>query len=114
MAVLQTPLASYVCTLANDGCLKLYSGKEELSEQSTLLFGRNLQESLCLTTLGPEHLMLMIGGYNSQMHVYTIGSKDDQFTYRFSALGHLNSIKSIAISEELTPGSETRYVASGS
>ena len=79
-----------------------------------MLFGRNLQESLCLTTLGPEHLMLMIGGYNSQMHIYTIGGKDDQFTYRFSALGHLNSIKSIAISEELTPGSETRYVASGS
>lgn len=56
--------------------------------------------------------MLLIGGYNSQLHVYTIGLTEKQFKYRFSLLGHMNSIKAIAISEEIEP--DVRYIATGS
>ena len=63
--------------MANDGVLKLYGGAQELKEIATLLFGRNLQETICLTHLGSEHLMLMIGGYNSQIHVYTIATTSE-------------------------------------
>jgi len=87
-----------VCTMANDGELRLYSGEAELSEMATLLFGRNLQEALCLTHVGKGHLMLMVGGYNSQIHLYTIETTGVKLEYRFSMLGHFNSVKSIAIS----------------
>jgi hypothetical protein len=45
----------------------------------------------------------MLGGYSSQIHVYTIETvvKEAQFQYKFSMLGHLNSVKDIAISDVL-------------
>lgn len=47
MSVLQTAASgSYICTMANDGVLKLYgstnNNQSEMKEKSTLLFGRNL------------------------------------------------------------------------
>jgi hypothetical protein len=46
----------------------------------------------------------MIGGYDSKVHVYTIKrgitevKADQAFLFHFSLLGHMNSIKDIAIS----------------
>lgn len=104
-----------MCTMANDGALRLYSGEQQLSEMATLLFARNLQEALCLTHVGKGHLMLMVGGYNSQIHLYTIQTTGGaaKLDYRFSMLGHFNSVKAIAISEQLGT-TDIRYVASGS
>jgi len=66
-----------------------------------------------LSTLGNNHLILMVGGYNSQIHVYTIGLNDSQLQFKFSMLGHFNSIKSLAISSQLGE-SQIRYIASAS
>jgi len=41
--VLHTPNSDFICTIANDGLLTLYSGKiGQLTEYATLHFGRNL------------------------------------------------------------------------
>jgi len=60
-----------------------------------------------------NHLMLMIGGYDSKIHVYTTKrNMVDELTFRFSMLGHLDSIKDLSISPAL--GKDTHYLASGS
>lgn len=57
--------------------------------------------------------MLMVGGYNSQIHVYTIESCGDKLEFRFSMLGHFNSVKALAISQSLGQ-TNIRYIASAS
>ena len=46
------------------------------------------------------YLLLMMGGYDCKIHVYTVkrGSDLSELKFRFSMLGHLNSIKDLAIS----------------
>ena len=71
--------------------------------------------------------MVIVGGYDSKLHVYTTrrGKTDshpsEALTYHFSMLGHLNSIKDIAISpilggkeDNLTMPDASIYIASAS
>jgi hypothetical protein len=39
--------------------------------KASLMFGRNLQETTALGCIGSSHLMLLTGGYDSKIHVYT-------------------------------------------
>jgi hypothetical protein len=61
--------------MCSDGCLKLWYGSlDNLTEfklVGELLFGRNLQETTAIHCIGNGHLMVMIGGYDSKVHVYT-------------------------------------------
>lgn len=83
------------------GDLKLWSLNQEgtFELKASLLFGRNLQETNAIACLG-DHLMLLTGGYDSKVHLYTIPRKtsDAKLTFQFSMLGHLNSIKDLAFS----------------
>ena len=99
--------------MCSGGVLNLYSKVEgDFIKKSSLLFGRNLQETFCMVEVG-QHLMLMIGGYDSKIHVYTTKrDMGDEMTFRFSMLGHLDSIKDLCVSPAL--GKNTRYLASGS
>jgi hypothetical protein len=62
------------------GDLKLWSLGHDGSFglKSSLLFGRNLQETASLQCVGNQHLMLLTGGYDSKIHVYTIQRKEDE------------------------------------
>jgi WD40 repeat protein len=99
--------------MCSGGVMNLYSKAEgQFIKKSSLLFGRNLQETFCIFEVG-SYLLLMIGGYDSKIHVYT--TKRDmggEITFRFSMLGHLNSIKDLSVSPAI--GQNTRYLASGS
>jgi len=62
------------------------------------LFGRNLQETFCIVDV-KSYLLVMIGGYDSKIHVYTTKrDSSSEITFRFSMLGHLNSIKDLSVS----------------
>lgn len=41
-------------------------------------------------------------------------AQDSEFTFRFSMMGHFNSVKALAISQAITNSNEMRYIASAS
>jgi hypothetical protein len=45
------------------------------------------------------HVMVLVGGYSSQIHVYIL--EESQLKFKFSLLGHFNSIKALAVSSPL-------------
>ena len=77
-------------------------------EKAMLMFGRNLQETAALHVIGSNHLLLLTGGYDSQIHVYSTlrGTEESPLTYQFSMLGHFNSVKQLAFSPEIGKNSE--------
>lgn len=99
--------------MCTDGVLKLWQGdsKETIGFNERLLFGKNLQEALGLIQLGDKHLMLAIGGYDMQIHVYLIPripfqsegeeGKKKTFKYKFSLLGHLNALRYFSFTDQL-------------
>ena len=104
----------FFTTMSNDGMLRLYQSNEDgqYIEKANIAFGRNLQESMCISELGNDHVVLLVGGYDSKIHVYTIKLSSNKFIYRSSMLGHFNSIKALTVSPKLT--NNVLYLASGS
>jgi WD40 repeat protein len=100
------------------GTLKLWLGDsvEHIAFKEQLLFGKNLQEAMSLITYGDKHLMLAIGGYDINVHIYLIPRLQYQseisktFKYKFSLLGHQNAIRGFSFTEEI--GKSVRYMAS--
>jgi WD40 repeat protein len=73
MSTLSTQKASYICVISDDGNLRLYERTDgDFKVKAELMFGRNLQEAVCLTMIGQNHLLLLLGGYQSQIHAYTL------------------------------------------
>jgi len=99
----------YVLTMCVGGTLKLWQGTnlENIEYREKLLFGKNLQEALGLIAIGDKHLMLAIGGYDINIHIYLIPRIQHQsadqkiFKYKFSLLGHMNSMRYFAFSPVL-------------
>lgn len=54
--------------------------------------------------------MVLVGGYSSQIHVYIL--EESQLKFKFSLLGHFNSIKALAVSSSLS--GQVKYLASAS
>lgn len=51
--------------------MRLYANKEgAFVEKGQLLFGRNLMETFVMTEIN-NHILLMFGGYDSKIHVYS-------------------------------------------
>jgi hypothetical protein len=44
---------------------------ETFEQKGEILFGKNLQEAMSLATIGKKHLLLVVGGYDSNVHCYT-------------------------------------------
>jgi WD40 repeat protein len=108
----------YILTTCAAGTMKLWQGSsiESIEYKDQLIFGKNLQEAMGLTLVGEKHLMLTIGGYDKCIHVYLIPRLEHQnsisktFKYKFSLLGHLNSLRDFDFTEELD--NHVRYMAS--
>lgn len=61
-----------------------------------LQFGTNLQESFKMFPLNDRYIMLLIGGFDKFVHVYTIDSQldsQDAIEYHTSLMGHSDSIR---------------------
>lgn len=69
-----------------------------------------------LTTLGEKHLLLAVGGYDVNIHVYLIPRIGHQaeggktFKYKFSLLGHMNAIRDFDFTQEVERN--VKYMAS--
>ena len=63
---------SYFATMCMGGTLKLWAKKgEEYKLSGEILFGKNLQEALEMTPVGKKYLLLVVGGYDRNVHCYT-------------------------------------------
>lgn len=70
------------------GKLKLWQGST-LEYRDELLFGKNLQETMALVPYSGKHLLLVVGGYDSLLHVYLVPKEGPKsFKYKFSLPGH--------------------------
>lgn len=69
-----------------------------------------------LAPLGEKHLLLLVGGYDLNIHVYLVPRIPScsyittTFKYKFSLQGHVNALRSFAFSEDT--GNNIRYMAS--
>ena len=59
-----SPSERFFATMGMDGTLRLFRSDEGFVMLAELLFGKNLQETMCLTTIGEKHLLLTVGGYD--------------------------------------------------
>ena len=61
-------------TMCAGGTLKLWQGTNEsnIAFRGELLFGKNLQEAIGITSLGDKHLLVVVGGYDVNIHVYLV------------------------------------------
>lgn len=117
----------YILTMCMGGSLKLWAKRETKFEIiGEILFGKNLQEAFDLTLIGQKYLLLVVGGYDRQIHCYTCPRAQHivaethkvskHFTYKFSLTGHMDSLKDFAFtgSHSLQLPNQVQYLASGS
>ena len=64
----------YILTMCVGGTMKLWQGEnvQSIEFKDELLFGKNLQEAMGLVTYGDKHLLLVIGGYDLNIHLYLV------------------------------------------
>ena len=133
----------YFATMCAAGTLKLWEFKKAATEiggnaatkangtvgdfvqTGELLFGKNLQEAFQLTTVGSQHLLLVVGGFDKHVHCYTClrnqfraasseTSLHDLFTYKLSLTGHMDSIKDLCFTSHwfAMEDKDVQYLAS--
>ena len=67
---------------------------------------------MSIATIGKKHLLLVVGGYDSNVHCYTTLRGSGDFQYKFSLTGHLNSIKDFSFtSHKFKLTDETQYLS---
>jgi len=99
LSVLQTPSGdNFFSVMSMDGRLRLFKNGDQLIHQGTLLFGKNLQEAMEMTLVGKNYLLLIVGGYDKNIHCYTCpiiptSEPETHFSYKFSLTGHMDSLK---------------------
>lgn len=66
-----------------------------------LHFGKNLQETFKIFPVNERYVMLLTGGFDKNVHVYTIDSQesDEIIEYHTSLTGHSNSIRDYCVTE---------------
>ena len=80
---------------------------------TTLHFGTNLQESFKMFPLNERYIMLLIGGFDKFVHVYTIDSQstsEDTVEYHTSLMGHSDSIRDYWVTQ--AHENDLRYIFS--
>jgi len=102
----------YITTMCTGGVLKLWKGsnKNDIAFKDQLLFGKHLQEAAALKVLNDKSLVLVIGGYDTHIHVYLVPRAGGPFSYKFSLLGHTNSIRAFDFKDE----GSVKYLVSAS
>jgi len=93
------------------------SNDESLSEKFTmvsqLLFGKNLQEAFKMFPVNDRYIMLLTGGFDKNVHVYTVDSQtegEQAIEYHTSLTGHSNSIRDFCVTDSYE--NDLRYIFS--
>ena len=97
----------YITTFCLNGNVKVWKStdiemKEEVKLVGQLHFGKNLQETFKMFPLNDRYIMLLTGGYDKNVHVYTIDTQsdgDEIIEYHTSLTGHSNSIRDYCVTE---------------
>jgi WD40 repeat protein len=55
-----------------------------------------LQDTICLTILNEKYLLLLSGGYDSNINVHTVNRLTKEVHFKVSIKGHLNDIREIS------------------
>lgn len=81
--------------------------------EKTRLFSqklKNIPVSISLSLLSTSHLLILLGGYDSKVNIYTTlrkttieNEKESLLKFHISLKGHLNSIKDISVDDEFSP-----------
>lgn len=93
---------------------------KEMILEKTMIFSqklKNIPVSISLSLLSNSHLLVLLGGYDSKVNIYTTtrqnqnqNEKETLLQFHLSLQGHLNSIKDISIDDEFSPS----FIASSS
>lgn len=111
----------YITTFCLDGNLKVWKSTDiDLNENFTLaaqlFFGKNLQEAFKMFPINDRYIMMLIGGFDKLVHVYTIdtqGTNEEEIIeYHISLTGHSNSIRDFCVTDAYE--NDLRYIFSSS
>jgi len=75
-----------------------------------------LQECIGISEFGERHLIIAVGGYDSNIHIYLYPRKPkrqekSQFKYKVSLPGHFNAIRDFDFTK-ICLGNHVKYLAS--
>jgi WD40 repeat protein len=122
-------MEKYFVTFSASGKLDLFYFDIDLNEYKmfySIPFKKKLQDAVCLTVLNDSYLLLLTGGYDSVIHVYTVMRIKEinthllnktEFTpvmHKLSMQGHVNNIRDISAICPLLDDTEHTYFASAS
>ena len=108
----------YYSTFSAGGNLDFWKFNSEIREfqlQDSICFKKKLQEAICLSVLNKNCLLLMSGGYDSLVNIYTIPrkTKESKISLKLTLTGHMNSIRDISyIDKNSFPDFKQKFIAS--
>lgn len=110
----------YFTTFCLDGDVKVWKSHGQDTIQSfdmigQLHFGKNLQETFKMFPVNDRYIMLLTGGFDKNVHVYTVDTNDtkgEPIEYHTSLTGHSNSIRDYCVTEAYE--NDLRYIFSSS
>lgn len=98
----------YIVTFCLNGNLKIWKGQdlhENLNVEfvDQLLFGSNLQETITIFPANKRYIMMLTGGFDKYIHVYTVDTElesKEKVQYHTSLIGHTNSIRDFCVTQK--------------
>lgn len=113
--------SSLIISHALNGDITLFSLSDaNLDKIDTICFGNNVQETSALLKLDDNNILLILGGLDNKLHVYSFALKDvlekktEIFKFLLSLKGHENSITDIALIEIKNSDKNSALIASSS
>ncbi|CAI2384101.1 unnamed protein product [Moneuplotes crassus] len=108
----------YITSFCLDGEVKVWKSQdmdlqEDIKLAGRLHFGKNLQEAFKMFPVNDRYIMLLTGGFDKNVHVYTIDTQseeDGNIQYHTSLTGHSNSIRDYCVTESYE--NDLRYIFS--
>jgi WD40 repeat protein len=62
----------------------------------TIAFNKKLQDAICMTVLNNNYILLLSGGYDSHVNIYTINRQTKEVSFKVLLKGHINDIRDIS------------------
>lgn len=120
-------IEKYFAIFSLSGKLDLFYYDVDLKEYKmfhSIQFKKKLQDAICLTVLDDDHLLLLTGGYDSVINVYTVMRIKEMnkriqnktefapVNFKVSLTGHLNDIRGISAITPYLDNTKDIYFAS--
>ena len=121
-----SPFEKYFAAFSSSGKLDLFYFDIDLNQYKmfhSIPYKKKLQDAVCLTVLNENYLLLLTGGYDSLINVYTVMRVKEinhciqqkvEFSpvcFKISIQGHLNDIRDIAAISPFVDSTDEFYFA---